>query len=196
MFSEINEKMKKRMEYLENIDKNDRLDGTERMKRLRQIPSETGKFIALLASTCPNGNYLEIGTSAGYSAMWLSLAIKDRKLKLKTYELLEEKIKLAKETFNASDINDLVELIEGDALKNIYKEDNIAFCFIDCEKEMYEKCWDIISGKILKNGIIIADNAINHYDTIKPMIDKALNDIRFDSLIVPIGKGELISKRK
>ena len=40
------------------------------------------------------------------------------------------------------------------------------------------------------------NNAINHYDTIKPMIDKAFGDERFDCLIVPICTGELVCRRK
>ncbi|MBN2836680.1 MAG: O-methyltransferase [Candidatus Delongbacteria bacterium] len=196
MFNEISDEIKNRMGYLESIDKKDRIDGTERLKRLRQIPPETGKFICLFASNCPNGNFLEIGTSAGYSTMWLSLVAREKNIKIKTFELLEEKIKLARETFDLANINDYVELIEGDALQKIDSIKNIAFCFIDCEKEIYEECWDKISPKIIKNGIIIADNAINHYETIKPMIDKALNDSNFDSLIVPIGKGELVCRRK
>ena len=61
MFNEINEKMKLRMKYLENIDRGDRTDGTEKLRRLRQIPPETGKFLSLLASNCPDGNFIEIG---------------------------------------------------------------------------------------------------------------------------------------
>ena len=196
MFNEISEKMKLRMKYLENIDRGDRTDGTEKLKRLRQVPPETGKFLALQASNCPAGNFIEIGTSAGYSTMWISLAAKERKIKIKTFELLEEKIKLAKETFNKAGISDIVELIEGDALNNLENINDVSFCFIDCEKEIYEKCWDLVSGKIVNNGLIIADNAINHYDTIKPMIDKAFADERFDCLIVPIGTGELVCRRK
>ncbi|MGA7720851.1 MAG: class I SAM-dependent methyltransferase [Ignavibacteriaceae bacterium] len=196
MFNEINEKMKLRMKYLENIDRGDRTDGTEKLRRLRQIPPETGKFLSLLASNCPDGNFIEIGTSAGYSTMWISLAAKERKIKVKTFELLEEKINLAKETFNEARISDMVELIEGDALNNLENISDVSFCFIDCEKEIYEKCWDLVSGKVVKNGLIIADNAINHYDTIKPMIDKASADERFDCLIVPICTGELVCRRK
>jgi caffeoyl-CoA O-methyltransferase len=196
MFSEISSQMKKRMNFLETLDTKDRNDGTERLKRLRQIPPETGKFISLLASNCPDGEYIEIGTSAGYSTMWLSLVAKDKSIKIKTYELLEEKIKLAKETFTQSNINNYIELIEGDAIHNIKKIDKVAFCFLDCEKEMYEECWDIISSKMVPNAVLIADNAINHYETIKPMIDKALNDNRFDCLVVPIGKGELVCRKK
>ena len=195
MFNEISEKMKLRMAFLEDIDKKDRIDGTERSKRLRQIPPETGKFISLIASNCPNGEIIEIGTSAGYSTMWLSLVAKERNLKIKTFELLKEKIKLAKETFKLANINNYVELIKGDAIKNLININNIAFCFLDCEKEIYEKCWDLISSKIVKNGILIADNAISHYETIKPMIDKVFNDKDFDSLIVPMGNGELVCRR-
>jgi caffeoyl-CoA O-methyltransferase len=196
MFTEISKKMQERMKFLEDVDKNDRNDGTERLKRLRQIPPETGKFLALLASNCPKGKFIEIGTSAGYSTMWLSLAAKEKGIKIITFELLEEKIALAKETFKKSEISEYIELIEGDALTNLKNIHEISFCFIDCEKEIYQKCWDIVSGKILENGMIVADNAINHYDTIKPMIDKAMADERFDCLIVPIGKGELVCRRK
>ncbi|MFX1452106.1 MAG: O-methyltransferase, partial [Promethearchaeota archaeon] len=69
MFHEIPELIKKRMNYLEELDKEDRVDGTSRMKRLRQIPPETGKFISILAASSPKGEMLEIGTSGGYSAL-------------------------------------------------------------------------------------------------------------------------------
>lgn len=51
-----------RMRYLEAIDAKDRQDGTGRLQRLRQIPAETGKFIAMLAVNAPEGDYIEIGT--------------------------------------------------------------------------------------------------------------------------------------
>ncbi len=196
MFKDITKRMKARMDYLESIDKRDRTDGTQKEFRLRQIPPETGRFLALLASSCPSGDYVEIGTSAGYSTMWLSLAAKEKRAKIKTYEISAYKIKLAKETFDLSGINDYVDLIEGDAIKNISSLGEIAFCFIDCEKEMYGKCWDILSAKMVPGGLIVADNALSHYDVVKPMIEKAANDDKFDCLLVPIGKGELVCRRK
>jgi caffeoyl-CoA O-methyltransferase len=195
MFNEISKAMKDRMALLEKIDLEDRSDGTERMKRLRQIPPDTGKFISMIAANCPDGEYVEIGTSAGYSAMWLSLAMKIKKTRLKTHELLPEKIKLAKETFGLCGISDAVVLIEGDALKNLLNIENIAFCFIDCEKELYAKCWDIVSEKMVKGGMIIADNSISHKDAMQPMLKKAFSDSRYDSLIVPIGTGELVARK-
>ncbi|MBI4979755.1 MAG: class I SAM-dependent methyltransferase [Spirochaetes bacterium] len=196
MFNEISSEMKARMHFLEQIDASDRKDGTDRMNRLRQIPPETGKFIALMASQCPRGDIVEIGTSAGYSTMWLSLAAKELQTKVRTFELLPEKAALARETFILSGIESLVVLTEGDALMHLSALDDIAFCFIDCEKAMYEACWNIVADKILPRGVLIADNAINHYDALQSMIEKVMADDRFDSIIVPIGKGELVCRRK
>jgi predicted O-methyltransferase YrrM len=195
MFNEMTEAMLDRMKHLERIDEQDRADGTSKLKRLRQITPETGKFLALLASMAPEGEFIEIGTSAGYSTMWLSLATKERGTRLKTFEVMPEKIIMAKETFKTSGIVDRVELIEGDALINLKKIDRIAFCFLDCEKELYDMCWDIVSGKILSQGILVADNATSHAEDLRPMVNRVLSDTRFDSLVVPIGKGELVCRR-
>ena len=73
MFHDIPEPIIRRMRYLEEIDARDRIDGTPRMERLRQIPPATGRFIALLAAAAPGGRIVEIGASAGYSTLWLAL---------------------------------------------------------------------------------------------------------------------------
>ena len=196
MFSEIPDAMRRRMRYLEELDARDRDDGTPRLERLRQIPPETGRFLCLIASNCPAGQWIEIGTSAGYSAMWLSLAARARGARLTTYELLEAKARLARETFAQAGIGDVVGLVEGDALQTAEDVHDVAFCFLDCEKELYEPCWDLLAGRIVSGGVLVADNAINHYATIRPMIEKAMADQRFDSLVVPIGKGVLVCRRK
>jgi len=66
MFHHIPQRMTDRMRYLEGVDAQDRTDGTPHKKRLRQIPEETGRFIALLAACVPQGLHVEIGASAGY----------------------------------------------------------------------------------------------------------------------------------
>jgi predicted O-methyltransferase YrrM len=195
MFHNISENVRERMEYLEEIDSKDRIDGTSRLKRLRQIPPETGKFISILAASAPEGEFIEIGTSAGYSTLWITLACKLIGNKIITFEILEEKIKLAKKTFQLTDMEDYVELIEGDARNYLKNYKNIAFCFLDAEKEVYEECYDIIIPNMVKGGLLIADNAINHYETLKPMINKALSDQRVDALVAPIGKGELLCRK-
>ena len=99
MFHDIPKPVLDQMKALEEIDALDRQDGTPNIKRLLQIPPETGKFLAVLAAGVPDGAWLEIGTSAGYSALWITRATKLRGTKLVTFELLPEKADLAKKTF-------------------------------------------------------------------------------------------------
>ena len=90
------------MRRLEGIDARDRIDGTPRQQRLRQVPIETGRFLAIMAANSPPGHLVEIGTSGGYSTLWLSLAGRLSGRKVTTFEILEEKASRAAETFKAA----------------------------------------------------------------------------------------------
>ena len=195
MFHDIPQAILDRMRYLEEIDTRDRADGTERMARLRQIPPVTGKFISLLAAGAPAGKYIEIGTSAGYSTLWLALACRQIGRKITTFEVLDEKVALAKETFSLCGVNDVVELVHGDAREYIAEYDDISFCFLDAEKEVYMGCYEAVVPKLVTGGVLVADNAINHTATLQPMLDRALSDDRVDAMIIPIGKGELVCRK-
>ena len=92
-------------------------------------------------------------------------------------------------------MGEFIELIEGDVRKFLNHYKNIAFCFLDAEKEIYEECYDLVIPKMIDGGLFIADNAINHYETLKTMINKALKDPRVDAFVVPIGKGELLCRK-
>ena len=195
MFHTIAQSILDRMQYLEEIDRRDRADGTPRTQRLRQIPPETGKFIALLAASAPVGEYIEIGTSAGYSTMWLALACRLVNRKIKTFELLNEKAGLARETFKLAQIEDVVEFVHGDALEYLSDCKNVSFCFLDAEKEIYADCYEKVIPNLVPGGILVADNAINHEATLRPMLNWALSDPRVDAMIVPVGKGELLCRK-
>ena len=196
MFHAIPDGMHRRMSELESIDARDRDDGTPRLKRLRQVPRETGRFIALMAASAPSGTMIEVGTSAGYSTMWLALACRETGRRLTTFEVLPEKVALARETFRQADVEDIVELVQGDARDHLVGLADIGFCFLDAEKEVYADCYDLVVPRLVTGGLLVADNAINHYETLQPMIDRALDDSRVDAMVVPIEKGELVCRKR
>ncbi|HMB23950.1 MAG TPA: O-methyltransferase [Anaerolineales bacterium] len=195
MFHNIPTTIANRMKYLEEIDAKDRADGTPRLERLRQIPPETGKFLALLVAGAPQGPILEIGTSAGYSTLWLAVVAQAMGRKVITFEVLPEKVKLARETFHAAGVEDTVQLIAGDARQHLGYYYNLAFVFLDAEKEVYGDCYELVVPRLITGGLLVADNAINHRETLAPMLEHALSDERVDALIVPIGKGELVCRK-
>ena len=191
MFHNIPQNMLDRIQYLEETDTRDRQDGTAHLQRLRQIPPDTGRFLALMAANGGNGRYLEIGTSAGYSTMWLALACRATGRTLTTFELLPEKVTLAQETFTQAGIHDVVTLIQGDARDHLAEIDTVAFCFLDAEKEVYEDCYDLLVPKLVSGGLLIADNATSHQEALRPFIERVLADERVDAVVLPIGISRL-----
>jgi caffeoyl-CoA O-methyltransferase len=195
MFHTIPEAVLERMHDLETIDDQDGTNGTAPINRLKQIPPETGKFISILARSAPDGNYVEIGTSAGYSALWIGLACREIGRKLTTFEVLHEKAKMAEETFRVTNMLDTIRLINGDAVNCLADYRNISFCFLDADKEIYLDCYELLIPRMVRGGILIADNAVSHKAELNEMLDHALNDRRVDAVIVPIDSGELLCRK-
>ena len=196
MFNDLTNDVLEVMHELEVRDEHDRDDGTPHLERLRQITPDTGRFIALWAAAAPAGATIEIGTSAGYSALWLAQACRMSGRTLTTYEILSEKARLARATFARAGVTDVVRLVEGDFLDHVDEIGDVGFCFLDAEKDVYESCYDVIVPKMVAGAILIADNATSHRDDLQTMLDRVLADDRVDAMIATVGKGELVCRRR
>ncbi len=195
MFHNIPDMMLQRMQEMESRDVMDRTNGTPITERLRQIPPETGKFLALLCASSPKGNVIEIGTSGGYSSMWLSLACRDRGDPLTTFEILPNKVELARETFRTAGIGNIIQLVQGDARQMLDQYHQIAFCFLDAEKDIYSDCYEKVVPNLVRGGLLAADNVLSHKDDLNSFVEQAQGDPRVDALTVPIGKGVLLCRK-
>lgn len=195
MFHSIAQPILARMRHLEQIDARDREDATPRIRRLRQISPDTGRLLALLAAGAPAGACLEIGTSAGYSALWLILGCQASGRCLTTFEVHPDKMKLAQETFRLSEVEACVRLVHGDARDHLDGYSDIAFCFLDAEKDIYGECYELVVPRMVAGGLLVADNVISHSDALGPMLRRATEDERVDTAAIPIGKGLLVCRR-
>ena len=103
---------------------------------------------------------------------------------------------MANETFTKAGIENIVQLVHGDARCLIDLYDGISFCFLDCEKDYYLDCYKAVIPKMISCGILIADNVINHADTLKPFLDYVYNDQRVNGVLVPFKNGELVCRKR
>lgn len=190
----IPEKIQSRMSYLEKLHMDIR-DGKSKSPALLQISKDAGKFLSMISSLAPEGEIVEVGTSGGYSTLWLSLTAIERSKKIITFEILDEKFEIAKETFEKAEVTDYVNSVKGDATKLLKKVDEIGLCFLDANKEVYEQCYDIILPKLVPGGIIVADNVLSHKEIMKSFVDRVSNDDRVGSITIPIGTGMLLIKK-
>jgi predicted O-methyltransferase YrrM len=80
------------MRRLEEQDARDRTDGSPRERRLRQIPPEVGALLGTLILATRARDVVEIGTSGGYSTLWLALAVRDTGGRVTTFEVDDAKV--------------------------------------------------------------------------------------------------------
>jgi caffeoyl-CoA O-methyltransferase len=195
VFHNMPEVVRNVMKHLEERDKQDRLDGTPHSLRLRQIPRETGQLLAILAASAPPGTYLEIGTSGGYSTLWLGVACRELGRRITTIEISEEKARHARRAFAAAGLDAAIECVTGDARELLKCYSNISFCFLDADKDVYSDCYEEIVARMVSGGLLVADNILSHAGVLESFTERALHDNRVDALVIPIGTGELLCRK-
>jgi len=153
------------------------------------IPTDTGEFFYILVSISKAKNILEVGTSNGYSTIWLGEATKRNKGKVTTIEISGNKVKMAAENFKRAKLGN-IKIIHGDALKEIPKlKGRFDFLFLDAIKSDYIKYFKLAFLKLTKNAIIVADNAIMFEKYMKDYLDYVRHHKDLRSVLVPIGSG-------
>ena len=195
MFRDIPQAVEVTQGHLKALEAWRKAQGMERARLLRQIPPETGKLLAILLANCPEGDAAEVGAGAGYSGLWLALACRAPHRRLVTFELDPNKAAIARHSFEAADVLDVVELRESDALEGLKSLRGIAFCFIDAERDMARAAYETALSLLPSGGVIAVDNAISHAQEFQDFLNDAEMDPRVDALIVPIGSGLLVCRK-
>lgn len=195
MFKDIPQAVEVTQGHLKALEAWRKAQGMERRRLLRQIPPETGKLLAILLAGAPAGDAFEVGTGAGYSALWLALACRATGRRLTTCDNDPSKAELARQSLSAASVLDVVTFIEGDALAELENQQNLAFCFIDAERDMARKAYELALPRLPKGGLVCVDNAISHAAEFQDFLDDAVRDERADGVIVPIGSGLLVCRK-
>ncbi len=133
---------------------------------------------------------LEIGTSNGYSSIWIALGCRRTGGHLTTLEIDPHKIELARENFREAKVESLITLIEGDALRDVPKlKGPFEFVFIDAWKHDYVKYLDMVLPMVPAGGIIMAHNTLNLRSEMEDFIERVQTDPRLKTELVEPGPG-------
>lgn len=161
------------------------------------ISKETGEFLRIIVEMKKAKNILEIGTSNGYSGIHLGIAVKKNKGKLTTIDGDWNRATQAKENFTRAGTIKNTTLIIGEAREETKKlKGKFDLVFIDANKSQYLEYLKNIEKNLVKGSVIIADNAINIKDSMKDYIKYVTTSKKYDSVLVPIGSGEMISIKR
>lgn len=128
-------------------------------RRMQSVPMDDGRLLRLMAESMGATNVVEIGTSHGYSAIWLALAMKRTGGKLTTYEIDEERAKLAEANFEKAGVDDVITLVLGDAHEKVADQKGpIDILFLDADKSGYIDYLEKLLPKVRPGGLVMAHN--------------------------------------
>jgi caffeoyl-CoA O-methyltransferase len=184
------------MRQIEERDAADRLDGTGHSARLRAIGPETGEFLRTLIVAMCARVIVEVGTGAGYSAMWMAQGTLITAGRIVTFETDPAKAALARRNFKATGLEDYVDLRESDGGEGLRGFAGTAdLVFLDAEKADYMRFLEPAILALRPGGLLVADNLISHASELTEFRAAALADPRLTGLVVPVGQGELLAVR-
>jgi caffeoyl-CoA O-methyltransferase len=181
---------------LEARDAYERERKVARSERLRQITPEVGRLLHTLVLATKPRVILEIGTSGGYSTIWLATAARVSSGHVTTIDVDPVKVSLATQNLREAGLADLVNVRLGDAFAYLRDLDTrVDFAFLDAEKEDYLGFYELIVPLMNPGAVLVADNLISHELDLAEFRGRALSDERLSAVIVPIGRGELLAVR-
>jgi len=192
----IDDRARAVLDHLEARDARERETGVPREQRLRQVTPDVGRFLHNLVLAARPQSLIEIGTSGGYSTIWIGAAARAADGSLTTLEIDPVKVTLAHESLRDAGLEDIVTVAEGDAFEYMrQRRDPADFVFLDAEKGDYVAFLGLVVPLLRPGGVLVADNLISHEADLREFRDAALADPRLSAVVVPIGRGELFAVR-
>jgi predicted O-methyltransferase YrrM len=174
---------------------NDTLE-TDRSRKMLNLESDTARLIAILARATSATCVLEIGTSNGYSTIWLAWAVAPAGGRVISIEKSPQKHAMARENLVRAGFENYVELRLGDA-SAIARELPGPFdlVFFDADRVTAPEQLRILVPKLTPRALLLADNVLSHPSEIAGYLNAVLDLTDFEHVIVPVGKGLSIACR-
>ncbi|UDM39320.1 class I SAM-dependent methyltransferase [Acinetobacter haemolyticus] len=190
----MSEIFQKRMQELhESFIKFDALQ-KDRIQRYRNIEPDSALFLAMQVRIQQSKNILEIGTSTGYSTLWLANAAQTSQGHVTTLEIDPARTQQAQQYANELQLSEVIDFWVGDAQSFLEKaEQQYDFILLDAERDAYMDYWQYLPHMLHpKNGVIFVDNVISHAAEVQQFIALVKSDERFMSMTLSIGSGLLM----
>jgi predicted O-methyltransferase YrrM len=155
------------------------------------VPRQHGQFLRLLVEATGRKRGIEVGTSNGYSAIWIGLGLEKTGGHLTTIEILPERSAEAQANLKQAGLDQVVTCVVGDALEALPElEGTFDFAFIDALKEDYWRYYELIRPKLRAGSIVAAHNAISARQAMSRYFEVLDADPNLQTTIVQIEPGD------
>ncbi|ENX60883.1 MULTISPECIES: O-methyltransferase [Acinetobacter] len=164
---------------------------SDRLRRYRNIEAESAKLLAMLVRTQRSKRILEIGTSTGYSTLWLAEAGKSVGGVVQTLEINAFRSAQAKKYAEEFGLEPFIDFWVGDAADYLAQAtEPYDLILLDAERGSYVSYWQDLKRLLQSSGsTLIVDNVISHAAEVKEFLELIKDDEDYMSTILPIGAG-------
>jgi predicted O-methyltransferase YrrM len=130
-----------------------------RERTLLAVGPDSGQLINILVRSLAMPKILELGTSYGYSGIWLAEAARAKGGTVTTMELRPNKTAYARAMATKAGLADYIDFKIGDAVAMIDELSfGLDFVLVDLWKDLYEPCLERFYPKLNPGAIVVADN--------------------------------------
>jgi len=166
----------------------------DRLDRLRNLEPDTARVLALLVRATGARRLLELGTSNGYSTLWLADAVRAVGGRMTSVDLDPARTAMARENLTRAGLLDRVELRVEDAAETLHGSADEAWdmVFLDAERPHYVGYWPDLVRVLRPGGLLAVDNVISHADQVRAFRELVRADGRVSEALVPTGAGALL----
>lgn len=171
---------------------------TVKTQKMLNITPNTGCFLAILVQQGRARRVLEIGTSNGYSTIWLADAVRQTGGRVDTIELLPAKAALAQQNFQQAGVADWITLYEGEAGAVLCRQEAACYdlIFLDAKRTEYSRWWPELQRVLRPGGVLVVDNAVSHAAELADFQQMVASDARYLTVLLPLGKGEFVALKQ
>jgi predicted O-methyltransferase YrrM len=178
---------------LEAFGKTNDAANADRRQKMLNITHDTGVFLSVLVQASRSRNALEIGTSNGYSTLWLADAVGESGL-VTTIEMAPHKLEMAERNFARAGVAARIRQIAGEAgsFMAACRDAEYDFIFLDSDREQYVEWWPALQRILRSGSLIVVDNAVSHAHQMEDFTALVAGTAGYLSSLSPIGNGELV----
>jgi predicted O-methyltransferase YrrM len=174
-------------------DENDARE-TERPRRMLNITPDTGRLLWILVHSTRATRILEVGTSNGYSTIWLADAARTTGGRVITLERNPDKVRLARANLARAGLAELVEIREGVAAETLGELFGpFDLVFLDADRPSYRTYLELAVPRLVPGGLLVADNVVSHQAELRDYLARVKSHPELVAVTVPVGKGEEIA---
>ncbi|HLV06221.1 MAG TPA: class I SAM-dependent methyltransferase [Croceibacterium sp.] len=167
--------------------------GERRDEFLLPVGADVGNFLRALAIGRKPERILELGTSYGYSTLFLADAAKACGAKLVTVDVDAAKQDYARRMLERAGLAEAVEFRCGDALDIVAADESeFGLVLLDIWKNLYLPCFEAVYPKLAEEGLIVSDNMImpeSAREAVRAYREAVRAKVDLQTVLLPLGSG-------